>query len=155
VRILHAAEVNHVVRAMKKDGVTVTNDVLPDTRCDLYSYSAYDVGAYEPGEFRAALDYLASKAPGEQNIYVGEFGAPENDVGGAEEQLRRIKSATETALAWGARYAIYWQLFCNEPKRDYKSRPTYDDLRGFWLVRPDGSRPPVTDYFIALWNRPS
>jgi hypothetical protein len=153
VRVLHAAEVNHVDRAMKGDGITVTNDVLPHTHCDLYSYSAYDIPTHEPEKFRAALDYLASKAPGDDNIYVGEYGAPENEVGGAAEQDRRIRSATETAIKWGAKYVVYWQLYCNELKREVKERPDNPDMRGFWLIRPDGSRPPIADYFVELWSR--
>ena len=100
VRVLHAAEVNHVARAMKNEGITVTNDVLPHTKCDLYSYSAYDVPTHEPDKFKAALDYLAKKSPGDNNVYVGEYGAPENDVGGPQEQDKRIRSATQTALDW-------------------------------------------------------
>ena len=156
VRVLHAAEVNHLDRAMKKQGATVTNDVLPQTHCDLYSYSAWDLPTHEPEKFRAALDYLASKAPGgKEKIYVGEYGAPENVVGGADEQDRRVRSATQTAIDWGAKYIVYWQLYCNEPKDAAKitARPKNEDMRGFWLVRPDGSRPPATDYFIELWNR--
>jgi hypothetical protein len=156
VKVLHAAEVNHVDRAMKKEGVTVANDILPRTHCDLYSYSAWDVPTHEPAKFRAALDYLASKAPGEDNVYVGEFGAPENVVGSPEKQRDHVQSAVETAMKWGAKYAVYWELYCNEfkdPKAKLVTRPKNDDMRGFWLVRPDGSRPPVTDYFIELWNR--
>ena len=153
VRVLHAAEVNHVARAMNGPGVTVTNLVLPHTRCDLYSYSAWDVPTHEPGKFKPALDYLASKAPGENNIYVGEYGAAENEVGGAAEQERRVRSAAQTAMDWGAKYAVYWQLFCNEPKAKFTGRPTRKDMRGFWLIRPDESRAPVTDYFIEQWNR--
>jgi len=156
VKVLHAAEVNHVARAMKSEGVTVTNDVLPHTKCDLYSYSAWDVPTHEPEKFKAALDYLASKAPGENNVYVGEYGAPENVVGGPEEQDRRVRSATETAMSWGAKYVVYWQLYCNELAdgvTKLSDPPRRKELRGFWLIRPDGTRPPVTDYFIELWNR--
>jgi len=134
----------------------VTNDVLPQTKCDLYSYSAYDVPTHDPEKFKAALDYLASKAPGgKEKIYVGEYGAPDNVVGGPEEQDKRIRSATQTALDWGAKYIVYWELYCNEAKEKLKegARPDDKDMRGFWLIRPDGSRPPVTDYFIDLWNR--
>jgi hypothetical protein len=157
VRVLHAAEVNHVARAMKKEGVTVTNDVLPHTHCDLYSYSAWDVATHEPEKFRAALDYLASKAPGgKEKVYVGEFGAPEIVVGGPEEQDKRVRSATQTAMDWGAKYAVYWELYCNEfaeNKPKPKGRPGNKDMRGFWLIRPDETRSPVADYFIELWNR--
>src|SRR5438034_6898185 len=103
---------------MKGEGVTVTNDVLPHTRCDVYSYSAWDVPTHEPKQFRDALDYLASKSPGDNNVYVGEFGAPENVVGGPEKQRDRTKSAVETAMQWGARYVVYWELYCNEPKAE-------------------------------------
>jgi hypothetical protein len=158
VNVYHATEVNHVARAMKHDGVTVTNDVLPHTHCDLYSYSAYDVPTHDAEQFRVALDYLKAKSPdskqfGADNVYVGEYGAPENVVGGPDEQLRRVRSATQTALHFGARYVVYWELYCNEPVRELTTRPTNDDLRGFWLIRPDGSRPPVTAYFEALWKR--
>jgi hypothetical protein len=159
VRVLHAAEVNHVGRAMKSEGVTVTNDVLPHTHCDLYSYSAWDVPTHEPDKFTAALNHLASKAPGgKEKVYVGEFGAPENVVGSADKQLEHVKSTIETAMKWGAKYAVYWELYCNEfkegqPPRGPNDRPKKNDLRGFWLIRPDGSRPPVCDYFIELWNR--
>ena len=140
---------------MSTKKLTMTNDVLPHTHCDLYSYSAYDVPTYDRDKFRSNLDYLASKAPGKDNVYIGEFGAPENEVGGPEVQLARVRSTIETALKWGARYIIYWELYCNEPKPDHKyaGRPEDDDMRGFWLIRPDGSRPPVTDYLIELWSK--
>ena len=35
---------------MKGEGTTVTNDVLPHTHCDLYSYSAWDIATHEPAE---------------------------------------------------------------------------------------------------------
>lgn len=34
-------------------------------------------------------------------------------------------------------------------------RPVSGDCRGFWLVRPDGSRAPVGDYFRGLMPGPS
>ncbi len=153
VMVLHAAEVNLVARAMEGK-VTVTNDVLPKTHCDLYSYSAWDT-LRNPEKFRAALDYLAEKAPdsklfGGRNVYVGEFGAPENNVGGPEKQLEIIKSATEVALDWGARYVVYWELYCNEKAGEYEGRPKNSDCRGFWLIRPDGTKSPVWDYFAGL-----
>lgn len=154
VMVLHAAEANLVARAM--DGkTTVTNDVIPYTHCDLYSYSCYDTCLYgDPKKLRDALDYLASKAPdsklfGSKNIMIGEFGAPENEY----DQLRIVKTTVETALDWGARYIVYWEVFCNEPKdksRKLSDRPKNDDMRGFWLVRPDGTKPPVWDYFVEL-----
>jgi hypothetical protein len=157
VTVLHAAEVNLIARAMEGK-TTVTNDVIPHTHCDLYSYSAYDTCLHgDPQKLRDALDYLASKAPdsklfGSRNIYIGEFGAPENQY----DQLKIVKCTVETALDWGARYIVYWELYCNEPKekgRESESRPTNDDMRGFWLIRPDGTKPPVWGYLRELMGR--
>ena len=157
VTVAHAAEVNQVAKAMEGK-VTVTNSVLPRTHCDLYSYSAWDNCLGDPQRLKEALDYLASKAPdsklfGAKNIYIGEFGAPENEYGGPEGQLKIIKGDVETALAWGVRYIVYWELFCNEPAGKYEGRPTNSDCRGFWLIRPDGTKSLVWDYFTDLCKK--
>lgn len=155
VMVAHAAEVNLIARAMEGK-VTMTNDVIPKTHCDLYSYSAWDT-IRDPAKFRKALDYLANKAPdsklfGNKNVYVGEFGAAETVVGGPEKQAEIVKKAVETALDWGARYIVYWQLYCNEPADKYESRPKNSDCKGFWLIRPDGTKSPVWDYFKGLFR---
>ena len=157
VTVAHAAEVNLVARAMEGK-VTVTNDVLPKTHCDLYSYSCWDT-LRNPERFRKALDYLASKAPdsklfGSKNVFIGEYGAPENEPGmGPEKQMEIVKSATETALRWGARYVVYWELYCNEKAGEYEGRPKNQDCRGFWLIRPDGAKALVWDYFRGLLRK--
>ena len=157
VTVAHAAEVNLMRRAMEGKAA-VANDVLPKTHCDLYSYSAWDTQR-DPKEFREALDYLAKKAPdsklfGSKNVYVGEFGAPENNLGSAEKQLEITRTAVKTALDWGAKYVVYWELYCNEPSREYEGRPKNADCRGFWLIRPDGTKSLVWDYFAGLFKKP-
>jgi len=146
VEVLHAAEVNALQRAM--DGkVSATNDVLPFTRCDLYSYSSWDL-SFTPEDLTRALDYLESKAPdnrlfGRRNIYLGEFGLGKDQGTPEGERFERIRRLMEAALGWGVRYAVYWQVFCNEPLHVYTGRPRNKDMRGFWLVRPDGERAPL------------
>lgn len=153
VMVAHAAEVNLIVRAMNGKK-SVTNDVLPRTHCDLYSTSAYDIeGSAE--SMTKGLDYLASKAPdsplfGAKNIFVGEFGFPENDVGGAQVQRDKTQAALQAALDWGVRCAVYWELYCNEPARKFEGSPTNADMRGFWLIRPDGSKAPTWNYLHEL-----
>lgn len=148
VQVLHAAKVNFV-DAAEKSKVTATNDVLPSTHCDLYSYSSWDLG-FTPGDLTRALDYLETKAPdnkrfGRRNLYLGEFGMAK-DQGAAEgERYERIRRLMEAALGWGVRYAVYWQVYCNEPLKPYQGRPKNRDLRGFWLVRPDGQKTPLWD----------
>lgn len=153
VMVAHAAEVNLVDRAMSGEN-RVTNCVVPYTHCDLYSYSAWDT-LEDPAKLRAALDYLCEKSPdsdvfGHRNVYVGEYGAAENVMGGPEKQLETIRNATETILDWGALYAAYWDFYCDGPVREYSGRPRNDDMSGWWLIRPDGTKPPVWDYFHDL-----
>lgn len=153
VKVAHAAEVNLVVRAMEGKR-TATNDVIPYTYCDLYSYSAYDSCLKGAKEFREAMDYLASKAPdsemyGSKNVFVGEFGAPENQY----DQKKIVQWTTEAALEWGAPYIVYWQVYCNEPMGGQKNTPkgerfTNEEMRGFWLIRPDGTKSPAYEYFL-------
>ena len=141
VRVFHAAEVNLVKIALKEGRPTVTDRVLPRARVDLVSYSAWDTQD-NPALLREALDYIARHVPdrrplGQRNVYLGEFGLPENEF--PRGQVRRtISEAMKTAIDWGCPYVVYWQLYCNEARR----RPvkTSDDVRGFWLLRPDGSK---------------
>ena len=133
VIVAHAAEVNLIDRAMKGES-TATNDVVPYTHCDLYSYSAWDTLCGDKERFAPALNYLASKAPdselfGHKNVYIGEFGAPISDYG-IDGQLEITQYAIESALDWGVQYAFYWVV--------------YDQNYGLFL--PDGSKTPACEY---------
>lgn len=150
VTVAHAMEVNLVARAM--DGkATATSHVVPHTHCDMYSYSAYDTIIFEPDRFAKALRHLRDNAPpsgmfGTNHIFVGEFGAPENEM----DQGAIVRRTVEESLEFGAPYIVYWEVFCNEPNGDYEGRPTNDNCRGFWLIRPDGTKSPAYHYFEGL-----
>ena len=161
VRVYHAAEVNRVVVSMKQGRPGVVNKVLPHTNLDLVSYSAWDSVTEQhkdPNLFGEALDFIAANIPdspdfGNRNVYLGEFGMPEN--GFSAEQIRKaIPNAVQTALDWGCPYIVYWQLYCNELKAPQKRPPVQDNdaVRGFWLIRPDGSKAWTWDYFYRLLN---
>jgi len=146
VQVLHAAEVNLLTAAMAGK-VTAVNDVIPYTHCDLYSYSSWDIG-FSPAELTRALDYLESKAPdnklfGRYNLYLGEFGMAKDDGAPEGQRFERVRQLMEAALGWGVRYAVYWEVYCNEALQTYTGRPENRDLRGFWLIRPDGEKAPV------------
>jgi hypothetical protein len=150
VEVYHAIEVNHLGRAMKGQ-VTATNNVVPFTHADLYSYSSWDIG-FDKRKLVKALDYLAAKAPnsrafGAKNIYLGEFGVAKDHLKRGQTQRGVIKGLTEAALGWGVRWALYWQLYCNEPKDALRGRPKNGDMRGFWLIRPDGTKTPMWNDF--------
>ena len=134
--------------------------MLPLAEFDLVSYSAWEstVGYPDrPEMLRKALDVIAantSDSPdfGAGNVYVGEYGLPENDFD--SERLRKvIAHTTRTALDWGCPYVLYWQIFCNEPKQGSEAEPPItknEDARGFCLIRPDGSKSWAWGYLKEL-----
>ena len=161
VRVYHATEVNLVVQAMR-DGLSgVVDKVLPQTHLDLVSYSAWDSATAhysDPKVLRDALDFIAAHAPdspdfGSRNVYLGEFGMPESSY--SPEQIQTaICNAVQTGLDWGCPYIVYWQLYCNELK-DPNTKPpvkSNDAVRGFWLIRPDGTKSWVWDYLHGLFT---
>ena len=161
VRVYHAAEVNRVVASMKQGRGGMVNKVLPHTKLDLVSYSAWDAATEhhkDPNVFRQALAFIAANMPdsadfGDKNVYVGEFGMPENNY--SPEQIQNaIPNAVQTALDWGCPYIVYWQLYCNELKEPKAEPPvrSNDAVRGFWLIKPDGSKAWTWDYFYGLLN---
>jgi hypothetical protein len=159
VHVYHAAEVNRVVQSMRDGFPNMVNKVLPHTKLDLVSYSAWDSATShyrDPNVLRDALDFIAAHAPdspafGNRNVYLGEYGMPQNNF--SLEQVRTaIPNAVQTALHWGCPYIVYWQLYCNELK-DPNAKPpvtSNDAVRGFWLIRSDGTKSWLWDYFRDL-----
>lgn len=166
--VYHAAEINLVLSSMEKGQPNMVNKVLPFTHLDLVSYSAYDstVGYHDkPDVFRKALDYIAKNMPdsphfGNRNVYLGEYGLPENDFP-ADKVEKVISHTTQTALDWGCPYVVYWQLYCNEPlkkpvQKDKLPYKNNKDCRGFWLIRSDGTPSWAWNYFTELLkNQPT
>ncbi|MCU0918634.1 MAG: hypothetical protein MUC88_29365 [Planctomycetes bacterium] len=160
VHVYHAAEVNLVVRSLRSGFPNVVNRVLPHTKLDLVSYSAWDSATShytDPNVLRQALDFIAAHAPdsadfGARNVYMGEFGMPENVHSLAKVQVA-VPNAVRTALDWGCPYVVYWQLYCNELKDPQAHPPvrSNDAVRGFWLIRPDGTKAWTWDYFHDLF----
>ena len=164
VKVYHAAEVNLVVNSMRQDKPNVVNMVLPHTKLDLVSYSAWDATnkhSENPELFRKALDFISANMPdspdfGSRNVYIGEFGMPENKF--SSEQIKKvIPQVVQTSLDWGCPYIIYWQLYCNELKNPQKKPPvrSNDAVKGFWLIKPDGSKAWTWHYFSRLLNSPA
>jgi len=161
VRVYHAAEVNRVVASMQLGRCGLVNAVLPHTKLDLVSYSAWDSATehfQDPNVLRRALDFIAANAPdspdfGDRNVYIGEFGMPENEFSAGQIQ-KAIPNAVNTALDWGCPYIVYWQIYCNElrPGKGPPPVKNNDDVRGFWLIKPDGSKARTWDYFYSLLN---
>ncbi len=76
----------------------------------------------DPKVLRDALDFIAANAPdsadfGNRNVYVGEFGMPEN--------VYSLVGATHASPV---------------------------QVRGFWLIRPNGTKAWTWDYFHGLFT---
>ncbi len=158
-RVAHAAEVNRVPDAWR--GIpTMTRAVLPGVELDLVSYSAYDGLADGVTLWRCVEDIRrhARTGPlfGPGAVYVGEIGLPENEQ--PERVAERWDEWLGALLAAKVPYIVQWELFCNElnPCVTPPPVPPVKDpaqLRGFWLVKPDGSLSQTGRYFHDLWQR--
>lgn len=109
-------------------------------------------------------DYLkAALGPEANSVFIGEFGAPLREDG-PERAMRAISGIVEESLDWGTPYVLFWQTYDNEVYIDGKKvvvepniesmldssfggKPGVDDVRGFYLIRPDGRRSPVWFYY--------
>ncbi len=135
-------EVNLVQKAMR-GGKTLTNDVLPHTTVDFVSYSSYDSLTNDPttvGErLKNALDYVESRLPRKpgiqgRRVFIGEYGFP-RQYHTPEKQAELSRAVGRAAIEWGCRFALYWEMYCNE-KVDGKHR-------GFWMIDDQGVKQPV------------
>lgn len=151
VQVYGYAEVNLVQKAMN-GGKTLTNDVLPRANVDFVSYSSYDSLTADastiPDRLKAALDYIESKLPKKRGVqgkrvFIGEYGFP-SQIHGAEKQADLSRAVGRTALEWGCRFALYWEMYCNEIV-DGKHR-------GFWLIDEHGIRQPVYDLHEGFYR---
>ncbi len=150
VFVYHAAEINVVVKSMQGNP-NMVNKVLPFTNLDLVSYSCYDACLAAADNrnsilLKSAIDYIKRQMPdseafGDNNVYIGEYGVPENNYTSA--QIKSVMENTvESGLEKKCPYIIYWQLYCNELINPDTNLPvtSNDDVRGFWLIKPDGTK---------------
>lgn len=141
VRVMHAVEVCLLRAGMDEGRPCVANRVVPKVGPDLVSYSCWELQE-DAALLRRGLDWLAEQTPdrppfGAHNVFIGEFGSPEN-VFAPEKQRTMIEGTLRAAREFGSPFAIFWQAYCNEAVHEPVKLNT--DVRGFGLVRPDGTR---------------
>lgn len=158
-RVAHAAEVNRVADLWK--GIpTMTEHVLPNVELDLVSYSSYD-GLKDGVTLWRCIAEIKKHARttglfGPNPVYVGEIGLPENEQ--PERVAERWDEWFGALLATDVPYVAMWELYCNELNPKRRPRPqapvnNFSDVRGFGLVRPDGSLSQTGRFFQDLWQR--
>lgn len=155
-KVYHAAEVNKVWEGTK--GIpTLTTHVLPHVALDLVSWSSYDgmdsaVNAWQGIEL-IRQHMKPSPAFGKPTVFIGEVGKPENTGATKKELLEWWDRAMGVFFALDIPWVVHWELYCNEPKDGTKwnrAPRTADEMRGFWLIKPDGSLSHAGNYFAAL-----
>ena len=141
VRVLHAIEVCLLRRGWRDGAPCLANLVVPKVAPDLVSYSCWEMQE-KPEEMRQALEWLAKLTPdkppfGDRNIFIGEFGSPEN-VFPPAKQKSMIEGSLQVAKEFGCPYAIFWAVHCNEVTHQPVKKN--DDVKGFGLIRVDGTK---------------
>lgn len=154
-KVYHAAEVNRVWDSTK-GLATLTNRVLPHVALDLVSWSSYD-GMNSATDTWQGIELIRhhmcpSPTFGKNAVFVGEIGKPENGLKEADI-IEWWDRAMGVMLAMDIPWIVHWELYCNEPKDGTKSdrRPRKaEEMRGFWLLRPDGSLSHAGRYLTTL-----
>jgi hypothetical protein len=160
--VYHAVEVNKVYDGM--EGIpTLTTSVLPKVKIDMVSWSSYDGKSSDGVKMYKGIDYIrqhlnpTSYMKGKKVVFIGEIGEPENINNQTRASIREFWDVMMGVyLAQEIPYIIHWELFCNEPKvgpRTQDRNKTADELRGFWLIRPDGSKSWAQEYFEEILAR--
>ncbi len=154
-KVYHAAEVNRVWDGTK--GLpTLTTHVLPHVALDLVSWSSYDgmsdaVATWQGVEL-IRQHMRPSPTFGKNAVFIGEIGKPENEAKEADI-IEWWDRAMGVFFAMDIPWIVHWELYCNEPKDGTKAdrRPRKaEEMRGFWLLRPDGSMGHAARYLTTL-----
>jgi hypothetical protein len=146
VGVYQGCEINHILKVLKKQGKAAVSELVPQTNCDLYGYSAYDTGFGDAATFIGALDYIEQQARitgarsvepfSRKRVYISELGYKErsNKVFRLQNMLRNIQKA----LSWGVPIVNLWTLFDNECDQ---INPKLSQCRsGYWMIKPNETR---------------
>lgn len=163
-KVYHAIEANKVMDSM--EGIPgIVNSVLPKVETDMVSWSCYD--GMDPAGLKLfkGIDYIRENMnptaymKGKRIVFLGEIGIPEQRYEGLMERapvIDRWDIFMGVCLAQNIPYLIQWELYCNEPKneelRKLNDVRKTDEMRGFWLIRPDGTKSWAAEYFEQLLN---
>lgn len=161
-KVFHAIEANKVMDS--KGGMPgIINSVLPLVETDMVSWSCYDgmdengLNLYKGIQFIKQFIRPTKYMKGKKVVFLGEIGIPEQRYEGLTEMgpvVKRWDAYIGVCSALKVPYLIQWELYCNEPKNEVLRKlndvRTTDEMRGFWLIRPDGTKSFAQQYFDLL-----
>jgi len=158
VGVYQGCEINHVSKVIK-GGKAAVSEIVPNTRCDLYGYSAYDTGFGPKADFANALNYIESKANASgrrsvapfssKRVYISELGW--NEISGGTPKLNQMLINVQRALDWGVPIVNLWTLFDNECDQMY---PKLSQCRsGYWMVKPNDREQTELGELSTQYNR--
>ena len=139
VWVYQYTEVNRVRDAMLNSSTNnhrLVNAVLPYvTNVDFVSWSSYDGQDLGAADLHATLDYIDANLPegkalaiAGKRVFIGEYG-----WGGSlssEAQEPPTRAYMQKLLAWGTPFILFWEMYNNEPGKQY------------WLVDTNGLKTP-------------
>ena len=159
-KVLFAVEANLCLES--KAGVTgIASDVLPNVEVDMVSWSCYE-GLRDVHKLWRGIEYLRAQMrptpymKGERTVIIGEAGFQErvekHNVTEMWDKFFGVIFALDVPLV------IDWELYCNLPvdkeaRHDDMSTGRVfraDELRGLWMIRPDGSKSETCLYWQKL-----
>jgi len=148
VEVFLYCEVNRVVDAM--NGLRrVVNYVLPYTNVDYVSYSSYDAQGLNQIEYNNVLNFIEGNLPSRpqitgKRVFIGEMGRCAQDFGLSKTQHESVnRENIRKAVAWGAPFILYWEMYNNEIKDGVQ--------RGFWLIDNTNTKWPLYDTYSNFY----
>jgi hypothetical protein len=161
-KVYHAVEANKVLDS--KTGIPgIVNSVLPLVETDMVSWSCYDgmdasgIGLYKGIQYIKANMHPTPYMKNKKVVFLGEIGIPEqryDDLKDPNDIVKRWDAYIGVCRSLKVPYIIQWELYCNEPKDENLRKLTdvrsTSEMRGFWLIRPDGTLSYVGEYFNRL-----
>lgn len=160
-KVYNAVEVNKVYDGVWNKMPSITTDVLPRVKVDMVSWSAYDGKSPDGLKMYKGIEYLrhymnpTDYMNGRKVVFIGEINQHENMEGRTRESVQEFCDLIMGVyFAQNIPYVFYWELYSNDTKTGIKiqdrNHKAYE-MRGNWLIRPNGSHGWAQEYFDNLF----
>ena len=139
VYVWHYAESN-MTSSIAEGYERLVNTILPYSKVDYLSYSAYDIQDMEGQKLNEWIDYMDSMIPAKsgvpnpgKRVFAGEMGkyAMFYDYDQEAHNTANLLCMSKFFDA-GISQILYWQMYCNEPRGDTHA--------GHWLIDNKGEK---------------